>query len=103
MERIHEPARELDVIADADVVVIGGGPGGIPAAVAAARAGKKTVLIERYGVLGGLATTCLMGPFFGYSPVEGRYAPGKVNHVNPAEHILLGGIPVELVRRLRSA
>ena len=30
MERIHEPARELDVIADADVVVIGGGPGGIP-------------------------------------------------------------------------
>lgn len=28
MERIHEPARELDVIADADVVVIGGGPGG---------------------------------------------------------------------------
>ena len=36
MERIHEPARELDVIADADVVVIGGGPGGIPAAVAAA-------------------------------------------------------------------
>ena len=32
MERIHEPARELDVIADADVVVIGGGPGGIPAA-----------------------------------------------------------------------
>lgn len=101
MERIHEPARELDVIADADVVVIGGGPGGIPAAVAAARAGKKTVLIERYGVLGGLATTCLMGPFFGYSPVEGRYAPGKVNHVNPAEHILLGGIPVELVRRLQ--
>ena len=60
MERIHEPARELDVIVDADVVVIGGGPGGIPAAVAAARAGKKTVLIERYGVLGGLATTCLM-------------------------------------------
>lgn len=101
MKKIQEPVRELEVIADADVVVIGGGPGGLPAAVAAARQGKKTVLIERYGVLGGLATTCLMGPFFGYAPVEGRYAPGKVNHVNPADHILLGGIPMELVRRLQ--
>ena len=41
MERIHEPARELDVIADADVVVIGGGPGGIPAAVAAEEAALR--------------------------------------------------------------
>ncbi|MBR4665584.1 MAG: FAD-dependent oxidoreductase [Lentisphaeria bacterium] len=102
MTKIQEKPRELDVIADADVVVIGGGPGGLPAAVAAARAGKKTVLIERYGVLGGLATTCLMGPFFGYAPVEGRYAPGKVHHVNPADYILLGGIPMELVRRLQA-
>jgi len=96
-----EPARELDVLADADVVVLGGGPGGIPAAVAAARAGFKTVLVERYGVLGGLATTCLMGPLFGYAPVEGRYAPGKKEHVDPGEYIILGGIPVELVRRLQ--
>ncbi|NLG37989.1 MAG: FAD-dependent oxidoreductase [Clostridiales bacterium] len=100
--RFLEPARELDVLADADVVVLGGGPGGLPAAVAAARAGMKTVLIERYGVLGGLATTCLMGPLFGYAPVEGRYAPGKKEHVNTADYLILGGIPVELVRRLQA-
>jgi hypothetical protein len=100
-KKLFEPARELDVLADADVVVLGGGPGGLPAAVAAARAGQKTVIIERYGVLGGLATTSLMGPFFGYAPVEGRYAPGKKAHINTAEHLILGGIPVELVRRLQ--
>ena len=96
-----EQARKLDVLADADVVVLGGGPGGLPAAVAAARAGYKTIIIERYGVLGGLATTCLMGPFFGYAPVEGRYAPNKKNHVDSKEHLILGGIPMELVRRLQ--
>lgn len=99
--KIQESPKEIDILTDADVVVVGGGPGGLPAAVAAARAGKKTVLIERYGVLGGLATTCLMGPLFGYAPVEGRYAPNKKKRVNPSEHVILGGIPVELVRRLQ--
>lgn len=101
--RIYEPGRELQVIEDADVVVIGGGPGGIPAAVAAARQGARTILVERYGVLGGLATTCLMGPFFGFAPVEKTtsevdYSP---EHNLRAEKPILGGIPVELVRRLQ--
>ncbi|HUS79905.1 MAG TPA: FAD-dependent oxidoreductase [Armatimonadota bacterium] len=55
-ERITEPARELPVIADVEVVVCGGGPAGTAAAVAAARAGRRTMLVERYGCLGGLAT-----------------------------------------------
>ena len=42
-----------------DVAVIGGGPGGIPAAIAAARRGRKTVLIERNAFLGGAATSGL--------------------------------------------
>jgi len=101
MKRFVEPVRELDILADADVVVLGGGPGGLPAAVAAARSGFKTIIVERYGVLGGLATTSLMGPFFGYAPVEGRYAPGKQAHIDTSQHLILGGIPVELVRRLQ--
>ena len=53
---IREPARAVKVCHEADVVVVGGGPAGIAAAVAAARNGAKTVLLERYGHLGGLAS-----------------------------------------------
>jgi hypothetical protein len=53
---IKEAARETQVCYEADVVVVGGGPGGHTAAVAAARNGAKTVLVERYGHLGGMAT-----------------------------------------------
>jgi len=50
-KKITEAARELPVVAEADVVVAGGGPGGLPAAIAAARHGARVVLIERYGFL----------------------------------------------------
>jgi hypothetical protein len=53
---IPEPNKTVDVIRECDVVVVGGGPGGIGAAVSAARNGADTVLIERYGYLGGMAT-----------------------------------------------
>ena len=53
---IKEPSREIRVFQEADVVVVGGGPGGHSAAVAAARNGAKTILLERYGHLGGMAT-----------------------------------------------
>lgn len=50
-----------------DVAVIGGGTGGVPAAVAAARRGARTLLVERYGFLGGMATAGLVNPYMGYS------------------------------------
>jgi len=53
---IREAARETRVCRTADVVVVGGGPGGIGAALTAARSGADTVLIERYGHLGGMGT-----------------------------------------------
>jgi hypothetical protein len=55
-KKIHEPARDTSVCYEADVVVVGGGPGGHSAAMAAARNGARTVLIERYGHLGGMAS-----------------------------------------------
>lgn len=53
---IPEPNKSIPVIKECDVVVVGGGPGGLGAAIAAARNGADTVLIERYGHLGGMST-----------------------------------------------
>ena len=62
---ITEPARQTPVVAEADVVVLGGGPVGIAAAAAAARNGASTVLLERYGFLGGMGTAAMVTNFCG--------------------------------------
>jgi hypothetical protein len=53
---ITEAQKEVTVIRETDVIVVGGGPGGIAAAVSAARGGASTILLERYGHLGGMST-----------------------------------------------
>ena len=53
---VREPARDVKVVARADVLVVGGGPTGMAAAFAAARNGASTILLERYNHLGGLAS-----------------------------------------------
>lgn len=92
MKTITESVREIPVVFEKDVVVAGGGPGGIMAALAAARTGAKTLLIERYGFLGGMATAGLMTSFNGF---RNEHPP---NHVQTVR-----GIAQELVDRLRQA
>ena len=67
---ITEPAREIEVIAETDVLVIGGGPAGVAAAIASSRAGAETYLVERYNHLGGLWTGGLVLPYLSTHAVD---------------------------------
>ncbi|MHA7984657.1 FAD-dependent oxidoreductase [Rathayibacter sp. CAU 1779] len=80
--RISEPSRDVPVVGSYDVIVCGGGPAGVIAAVAAARNGAKTLLVERYGFVGGMATSALVTPVSEF-------------RVNGEQHI--AGIPFELL------
>jgi ribulose 1,5-bisphosphate synthetase/thiazole synthase len=54
--KITEPARDIDVVHETEVLVVGGGPSGLAAALAASRAGAQTTLVERFGCFGGNLT-----------------------------------------------
>jgi 2-polyprenyl-6-methoxyphenol hydroxylase-like FAD-dependent oxidoreductase len=69
---IEEPARRTRVHAETDVLVVGGGTAGAAAAIAAARAGAETMLVERYGALGGIATGGLVILLLTLDDGEGR-------------------------------
>ena len=64
---------DADLIGSYDIAVIGGGPAGVCAAIEAARNGAKTVLIEGSGMLGGMATTALVGPFMTSYDRDGQH------------------------------
>ncbi|WP_326523060.1 FAD-dependent oxidoreductase [Sphingomonas sp.] len=78
------PSQTVTVVGSYDVIVCGGGPAGLIAAVAAARGGARTLLIERYGFVGGMSTAALVTPI------------SEFRHFGK-QHI--GGIPFELLRK----
>ncbi|HZJ27352.1 MAG TPA: FAD-dependent oxidoreductase [Acidimicrobiia bacterium] len=82
----REPARNLPVVGAPDVLVVGAGSAGIAAAVASARRGAKTWLVERYGFVGGLATFGLVNLLLTLDDGEGTQ--------------VVGGLCQELVDRL---
>lgn len=65
MEFYTEPERKIEIADHADVIVAGGGPAGYSAALAAARNGAKTILVEQFNCIGGMATTGMMSHFSG--------------------------------------
>ena len=89
-ELIHEPERNLPVSHSVDVAVAGGGPAGLIAAIASARRGARTLLIEKNGFPGGMATAAMVGPI-----ASVRSRDGKIR--------LVGGIPWEMILRMAAA
>ncbi len=74
MESIVEEARRTPIAGEYEVVVLGGGPAGIAAAIAAGRAGRRTALVERYGFLGGAGTAAGLSTFCGlHANVHGEH------------------------------
>lgn len=65
MNYYKEPSKELPIVEETEVLVVGGGPSGYGAALQAARAGCKTTLIEQYGGVGGVATLGIMSHWTG--------------------------------------
>lgn len=77
--------KDVPVVGEYDIIVCGGGPSGIMAAIAAAREGARVALIERYGFVGGMATAALV------APVSVFMCHGE---------LVIGGIPWELIQRM---
>lgn len=81
-----EVTKQIPIVGCYDVVVCGGGASGFISAIAAARSGAKTAIVEQYGFLGGMATLGLVTPLSVFT----------YNH-----ELVIGGIPWEFVERLR--
>ncbi|MGI6367502.1 MAG: FAD-dependent oxidoreductase [Anaerolineae bacterium] len=90
MKTYQEPARDLPVSREYQVIVVGGGPAGAAAAIAAGRAGANTLLVEQFGYLGGTATASLMACINGFR-----------NQVAPDDTQVVRGIAEEIVLRLK--
>jgi len=88
MHHIVEPTRQVPVIAEADVCVLGGSCTGVFAAIRAARLGAKVVLIEKAGCFGGVATLSLVNVW--HSPLDTIY-----------ERQIIGGLTLEIMERLK--
>ena len=108
-KKINEPSRETPLWGEYEVVVLGGGPAGLAAALAAARAGRSTIIVERYGFFGGAGTAAGLSTFCGLHAV----VHGNHEAVNPAQvgtkaaahyHLTLGpGESRTVLLRLRDA
>ena len=84
--RLQLPPRQGVLGGETDVLVVGGGPAGLGAAVAAADAGARVVLAERYGFLGGNATAALVMPLMSFHTDKGARAQRPSGTILPSDH-----------------
>ncbi len=84
---LTEPSREIPVIAEADICVVGGSCTGVFAAVRAARLGARVILVEQQGCFGGVATNGLVNIWHSLRDTVGRQQ-------------IIGGLTAEVVERL---
>lgn len=107
MRSIPLPPRSGALAAETDVLVVGGGPAGIGAALGAARAGARTVLVERYGFLGGNATAALVMPLMSFHTQQPTFSLHGVTNLLPDDHgpghSVIAGALQELIQRLVAA
>jgi hypothetical protein len=88
-QTISEPARETPIAGAYDVIVAGGGLAGSVAAIAAARNGARTILVERLGMLGGTTTAALMTSFNGF---RNEHAPNDLQTVKGLGQEIVDGL-----------
>lgn len=98
------PATDVPIAVETDVLVVGGGPAGLGAALGAAQAGSRVVLAERYGFLGGWATAALVMPLASYTAAEWAAAQPGDDSLFPSdtgagEPVIRGAVE-QLVDRL---
>jgi hypothetical protein len=88
MDPIEEPARQTPILGETDVLVVGGGPGGLAAALGAARQGARVMLVERYGCFGGVIAQAMVGTIAWYRTTD--------------QTVDAGGIGTEFERRAKA-
>ena len=101
------PPRRAQLAADTDVLVVGGGPAGLGAALGAAEAGARVILVERYGFLGGNATAALVMPLMSFHTQHPRAEKKGSTTLFPTDHgrgdPVIAGALTKLLDRLVKA
>ncbi|HEX6530622.1 MAG TPA: FAD-dependent oxidoreductase [Burkholderiales bacterium] len=102
--RIELPPREALLAGDTDVLVVGGGPAGLGAALGAVQAGARVILAERYGFLGGNATAALVMPLMSFHTQLPQKERRGATTLLPTDHgpgePVVGGVLAKLLSRL---
>ncbi len=107
LQRIELPRRHATLAGETDVLVVGGGPAGLGAAIGAADAGARVILAERYGFLGGHATAALVMPLMSfYTNKDDRRAEPRSGNARllPTDHgpgdPIIAGVLKRLLERM---
>ena len=100
------PPRQAILVAETDVLVVGGGPAGLGAALGAADAGARVILAERYGFLGGNATAALVMPLMSFHTQRPALQSGAAKLMpddhGPGESVIDGALQLLLERLVRA-